>query len=154
MKPGPKKALLLSAILLAGLGAWFGWKAMSPQEPVYKGHPLTFWVEQWALHPVAREEAYIAIQEIGTNGIPFLLGRMRTTEPAIKAWLRAKAPLSWRSHLHLENTSEQQKSLGAFGLTVLGTNAGPAVPELMKLLSLEMNRNPPDRTSGDLLMLE
>lgn len=157
MKPGRKRILCVSAILLVGLVALFIWKPWIPSEPVYQGKKLTAWVEQWqtSLHPSTfppetRKEAASAVRQIGTNGIPFLLCLMRTEEPVLKAWLRDKVPPSWHSRLHLEKTAVQKRTLGTLGMVVLGTKAAPAVPELMELLSLEMNRNPPDPISGHL----
>lgn len=154
-----KKLLLAATILVVGVVAFSGWRAASQAEPVYEGRPLTSWVEQWRSNfwavggstdatKRATAEAAAAIQQTGTNGIQFLLGLMKTQEPAIKPWLRNKVPNSWHSRLHLENSATRLRKLGSLGLAALGTNGSPAVPELMNLLSLEMTCNPPDKDSG------
>lgn len=154
-----KKLLLAATVLVIGLVAFLGWKAASRAEPVYQGRPLTSWVTQWRSNfwavggstdatKRAAAEAAAAIHNTGTDGIQFLLGLMKTEEPAIKTWLRKKIPTGWHTRLHLEDTTAKLKTLGGLGLAALGTNGSPAVPELMRLLSLEMTRNPPDRDHG------
>ncbi len=153
------KKLVLGITLPVLALALFAWKVVSRSEPVYQGRPLTSWVEQWRANfwamggPTdetrkAAAEAEAAIHHTGTSGIQFLLGLMKTREPAIKPWLRKKVPNSWHSRLHLENSAPRLKKLGGLGLAALGTNGSPAVPELMNLLSLEMTRNPPDQDNG------
>lgn len=155
MKPRPKRILCLSAFLLIGLMALLVWKPWIPSEPVYQGKTLTSWLELslWGTtedssepNGASRAEAEEAIRHIGMKGIPFLLNLMSSEEPAIKPWFRTNTPSSWHRKLGLEQPygDSTRKFLGANGLAVLGTNAGAAVPELMKILSLETSRNPPD----------
>ena len=60
----------------------------APREPVYKGKPLTVWVEQYVEASRGNDrdynpaflEAETAIRAIGTDGIPILLNRLREPE--------------------------------------------------------------------------
>ena len=160
MKPGPKRILCLAACLLIGLVALFVWKAWRPSEPVYQGKTLSAWVEQWQSNRIAltmffdnpsrkaatyaREEAQKAILQIGTNGIPYLLRLVRSEELATPSWLKRTLPDSWLERLGLEDAGGKINQIGSHGLYILGTNASPAVPALMDLLSAELARSPID----------
>jgi hypothetical protein len=133
-------------------------KTDSHREPVYNGKPFSAWAEQWGSNhwqsyssadaKKADQEAEAAIRHVGTNGIPFLLDLMRARESALKTKLRTKLSRSWQARLHLEDRSGRLKLIGAHGLAALGTNAGPAIPGLMEMVSMEMIRVPPDRDEG------
>ncbi len=164
MKRGLKRVLCVSAFLLVSLVALLVWRPWVPSGPVYQGKILTAWVEQWSTNHkdfgpatderrTANQEAEFAIRQIGTNGIPFPLGLMGKEESAAKKLLHAIVPDALNPILQLEDNVRGFKWRGAFGLAALGTNAGPAVAELMRLLSVEVNRNPPDPTGGYLPLL-
>lgn len=158
MNARTRKFFFLLTFVFIFVFAFCVWKFLHPPEPVYNGKPLSAWAEQWGSNhwvthsgaeaKKADQEAQAAIQHIGTNGIPFLLDLMRARESALKTKLRTKLPRRWLARLHLEDRASRLKHAGAHGLAALGTNAGPAVPGLMELVSIEMTRNPPDRNDG------
>ena len=108
-------------------------------EPAYHGKPLSQWAAQYgtnhwrAPNCPADQEAEFAIREIGTNAIPFLLDLMRTRDSVVKQKLRTIVPWKWHARLFLRDNAETTRSIGAYGLAALGTNAPEAVPQLIEL---------------------
>ncbi|MSU56821.1 MAG: HEAT repeat domain-containing protein [Pedosphaera sp.] len=80
-------------------------------------------------------EAEFAIQQIGTNAIPFLLDRVRERDSVVKKKLRAILPRKWQDKLRLGDNSGEVRRTGAHGLAALGTNAPAAVPALIEIAS-------------------
>src|SRR5687767_1766984 len=60
------------------------------QEPRARGKSLSTWLERAGMgwREDAPEESKLAIREIGTNAIPFLLKKLQATEPQWKVWLQ------------------------------------------------------------------
>jgi hypothetical protein len=120
--------------------ALLAWMLLYPQEPACKGKSLTFWAQQYGSNnwrggggPAARE-AEVAIRQIGTNAIPFLLDLIRVRDSALKKKLREMAPRAWHDRLHIKDTSWDIRRTGAHGLAALGTNAPGAVPALIEIV--------------------
>ena len=129
-------ALVVLALLAATSVAWVFSRRV---EPVYDGRPLTFWAQQYGSNNwrsggknLARG-AEFAIQQIGTNAIPFLLDLMQAQDSDLKKRLRQHLPRTWHDQLHLKDKSGDLRRVGAHGLAALGTNAPAAVPALIKL---------------------
>jgi hypothetical protein len=131
----------LKVILPAGLGVlllgWLGLWILLQREPSYNGKRLSDWAQQfgannWSTNRAAAEEAKIAIQRIGTNGIPFFLDCMRKRDSILKAKLRKTFPRKWHDKLHLEEHSGDIRRVGSHGIAALGTNAALALPSLLQ----------------------
>src|SRR5580765_1161607 len=131
----------LKVILPAGLGvlllSWLGHSIFSQRETSYNGKWLSDWAQQfgannWSTNRGAAEEAKIAIQHIGTNGIPFFLDCMRKRDSILKAKLRKTIPRKWHDKLHLQDHSGDLRRVGAHGIAALGTNAALALPSLLQ----------------------
>jgi HEAT repeat protein len=136
MNAGRKRFAVVLALLLASALAFLAWKSFSPPEPVYHGKPLRAWLGQSTnQNETVSHEAKLALQEIGTNGIPFLLDLMRAEDSSVKKKLRAVLPraLQIRLRARLKDTSSELQEAGARGLFVLGTNAVTAVPALIEI---------------------
>lgn len=120
-------------LLLMGLALFSG------HEPTYQGKPLSGWAQQYGsnhwsgANRAADKEAEFAIQQIGTNSIPFLLDLIRARESALKKKLRTVVPQTWHDKLRLRDNSGKVRRVGAHGLAALGTNAAAAVPALIEL---------------------
>lgn len=129
--------LLLAAFSVA---AFLVWKFYRP-EPVYQGKPLSAWAQQygsnnWSARPELAREAEIAIRQIGSNAIPFLLDGIRAEESRIKKTFRGLLPRKWQYELRLKDTSGDIRRMGAHGIAALGTNAPAAViPKLIHIAS-------------------
>lgn len=131
--------LLIILLSLLGLASF------SRREPAYHGKSLSKWAQQYGsnhwsgANPAADKEAEFALQQIGTNAIPFLLERMRASDSGMKKTLRRIVPRRWHNELSLRDSSGKVRSTGAHGLAALGTNASAAVPAL-----IELAKNHPD----------
>ena len=128
-------AVVVLAFLVATAVAWLFLRRV---EPVYNGKPLTFWAQQYASNKrsgrkeLARE-AEFAVQQIGTNAIPFLLDLMQARDSDLKKRLRQHVASKWHDPLHLNDNSGKVRRMGAHGLAAIGTNAPAAVPALIEL---------------------
>jgi len=113
-----------------------------PNEPSYRGRTLTDWLQTdengKRLGPTSQHyylivtNSMVAIQAIGTNGIPTLLKLIQAHDSKPKIVL-----LSWLAHqrwLHTRVLPDWEKhNMGIRGLRILGTNAASAVPALIQL---------------------
>jgi len=134
-------ALLIGAVVVA----WW----TREREPRYKGVPLTAWLCTYDSYfgsgnfPTTSqmEDAAEAVRHIGTNALPFLL-RWMCDEPApwrIK-WRIAleKLPhpadrLGRLTDRRIGPGWELRHRLALYGFTILGPDASPAIPELIRL---------------------
>ena len=130
----PSKRLV--AVLLAlGIPFVIGWQIWSnTREPGYQGKRLTVWLDEgcenfdWA-GPNTEE----AIRAMGKDAIPTLLHLVSTRDSAYRR-IVIKLSRDYDSFpVHLRNRDRLQQ-MGAFGFRVLGDEARPAVPALIKLL--------------------
>jgi hypothetical protein len=133
---------LAGVIAFAFVISLLAWRLLHSPEPSYNGKPLTAWAEQYRTNhwrwagSAAEKDAEFAIQQIGTNGIPFLLELVRARDSVMKQRLRKVFPMSWWTRLDLIQTrGEVRRRVGVAGLLALGTNAVLAVPELIELAS-------------------
>jgi hypothetical protein len=132
--PAPAKRLV--AVLL-GLGIPFviGWQIWSnTREPSYQGKRLTIWLDEgcenfdWA-GPNTEE----AIRAMGKDAIPTLLRLVSTRDSAYRRMMISLSRDYDSFPVHLRNR-ERLQEMGGFGFRVLGGEAKPAVPALIKLL--------------------
>ena len=151
---------VIGAILLAGLLiVFFG----TAREPQYKDRTLTEWLQQaqaaWSKcadpdHP-ERDPAYlackIAVNQMGTNTIPFLLDDLLATESTLKPKIAALArqpvianvlPRTWRGALQDavfadKGNTIQRRVQATLGFALLEANANVAEPVLLKLIKDE-----------------
>jgi hypothetical protein len=132
---------LTGVIAFAFVIALLASRLLHSPEPVYNGKPLSEWAEQYRTNHwsrwaggAAEREAEFAVQQIGTNGIPFLLELVRARDSVMKLRLRKVFPVSWWIRLDLNQTrGEMERRVGVAGLVALGTNAVLAVPHLIEL---------------------
>jgi HEAT repeat protein len=146
LQSGPKRHVIKAAIVFivafAVLITFL--RPFYPAQPVHNGKPLIAWAQQygsnnWTANRAAAEEAQVAIRQIGTNSIPFLLRLMESRESSLKKRFRQVLPRKWHATLRLEDQSGDVRRIGAHGLAALGTNAPGAVPPL-----IELAKNHPD----------
>lgn len=119
-------------LLLALLGA--GWWLARDREPAYQGKTLSAWLHELDLlyyDGPDTEEAYAAVQQIGTNAIPHLLRKLQTKEYPWEGW-QQWLPHRGFSWLRLPAASGQRMDALA-GFRALGQQALPAIPQLLTL---------------------
>ena len=135
-------ACVVIAILAVAL--WPG-----EREPEYHGKKLSLWLEQARSKPFlgTSETAAMAVRQIGTNGLPWMLKwlgyeRPRWKEPALHIYV--KLPGKWRSQSTeewLANTGAGKRMVVQDGFEVLGKDGAPAVPVLVKFLRMHKSQS-------------
>ncbi len=147
MESRKRKHLLIVASGAVILLALFFLVTTADNEPVYNGRRLSEWV---TLHSnayrirnsslgVSKEEAATAIRAIGTNGLPFLNewtgyepGKLRSELNGTvfngPAWLRGNQFVVDRL-----TSREGLAAYAAEAFSALGSEAAPAIPELVKI---------------------
>jgi len=129
---------LFGIALVAGLLAGFGWLVLRPHEPLYRGRPLSFWLEEaHASGAYLREgvvtPAELALRARGTNALPILLQMAGTPLNGFRRTLGYMAREDSSRYLHLP-PQLYKHDLAAWGFRLLGPDARPAVPGLSRLL--------------------
>ena len=129
--------LALFAFLMAA--GWLWWHPPAP-EPLYRGKPLTYWLEGALNFDGAPGEspdrtidrAKEAVLGAGTNAIPTLLRLLRD-----KHWLYKQKALGLAYRLNLASAPHQAQSppqlQADFGFQILGPRASAALPALLKI---------------------
>jgi hypothetical protein len=143
--------LLLVSVVLVGR------KVMWPDELVYKGKPVTEWMERtfWGDQPGTSMstaewmQAAYAVDELGTNIIPYSLKLAWTRDSSLKrAVLKSPWPRKAFNLLGLSKrydrwvqASSVNPQIATDALKFLGQGAKPAIPELLRLLRTSDNPN-------------
>lgn len=145
-------------LIVAGIGvalAVAGALVWSPSEPEYHDKPLRFWLQ--AFDPnyrskppgystnatdegPTRDEAETVIRAIGTNALPTLLRMIAYHLNPLEIKLRLLI-LRLPSILRVQPTNPNPNSEALMAFYTLGTNAGPAVPQLIEICDRESDRN-------------
>ncbi len=113
------------------------------REPEYKGKKLSEWIilsYQSRVPPETRpiDQARDAVQQIGTNAIPFLLQWIRYEPTAWRRKILSYRDMGWDNFLIrilLRDSRDERAGRGQRGLELLGTNAIIALPDLAKSIS-------------------
>jgi HEAT repeat protein len=134
-----RRAVLFVATLVVLVLLWQ--LAARRGEPRYKGRTLTYWLavhQKAPLNSAESQEAAEAIQQIGTNALPYLMARLTSHTSSWRLRMASTAerlpgPNHWVTKLLL---GEEDRLVAADdGFTLLGAQAVPAVPELLRMLS-------------------
>lgn len=129
-----KRFVFLSAAAIASAGV-VCFVLLSHSGPAFKNRPLSWWVEQHYSSPENNARAAEAIRAIGTNALPFLLAELQSSPSSL---LRSSKPLMIRIYPEFVQRRygkiwmRHDAAVQAF--KVLGTNAMPALPQLISLL--------------------
>jgi hypothetical protein len=129
------------------------------REPEYDGVPLSEWLERFDREKTSintngiwgASAAYDAIQQMGTNTLPFLVRWIQYDKPG---WRQRLYDASWKlprkiffsrtySRLITLGDKRHRADIAAQGFKILGRKAEAAVPELKRLAQ----RSPLDETS-------
>ena len=133
---GKKSRVIIWPAVMAAVAvaAWMMIRAAAgPAQPVYEGKPLGFWLVQ--LNPGEKyeqkqhDEAVVAVQQMGTNAVPFLLRLLRARDSEFKSFLEEfDIP---GIHFTLATDLNYRALLG---FEALGPKGAGAVPDLIALL--------------------
>jgi hypothetical protein len=128
----PRLILILLAVILLGCVAFL---FIGPKEPLYHGKTPSAWL--WELNDRLRGGTNHSGQEVdihgmGTNAVPTLLrfAGANHGKPVSKLIELVNGQKLFHIHARAE---EDKHFLANLGFMLLGTNAAPAVPELLKL---------------------
>jgi hypothetical protein len=112
------------------------------REPEYQGKKLSEWLDTYELDKsdgMASGAGDKAIRSIGTNAIPFLVRCMETHPLSLKIrlarWLESRGWAGERTMRVLRRDGIQDFRYGLKGFEVLGVIAGPAAPELARIVN-------------------
>jgi HEAT repeat protein len=136
-------------VVLALLGG-FAWVVLRPHEPAFEGKPLSVVLNEanrngglaqgqsTGVYPPGSElprlRAERALRALGTNALPILLKMAGTRMSGFRQVVGAMAGDSKMDFLHLP-PQEGKHEIAAWGMRLLGKEARPAVPALIRLLS-------------------
>ena len=145
-KPGPsttrqrdsKKRLLVVSLIFLASGFAFWLATGSRRELLYKGKPISYWVDQACVLDTS-SQAWVSRQEvekIGRTAIPYLVQRMRTPNGlrGVCRWLRAGLPVSLQRHFPEVRSGREIREGAAMTVGLFGQEAAPAVRDLARLL--------------------
>ncbi len=144
-------ALLAVLVLSAALGGWWLVKRM-PDEPHNRGHPLSYWVQQYESAAGAGQylpvrlspEAVAAVRGIGTNALPTMIRWMTRPESGVEAkivtWAHdGRIPLWARRFLVPAYAKSYRPGSAIMAFRALGPAAKDAVPVLARMLNSPNN---------------
>jgi hypothetical protein len=148
---------VLGILLAAALG-WAIWRAMRPRkaEPVYEGHPLTYWLAPSHAQPKISPSDLRSVGAPGELLTPALARRLQTDPSAVPFLVRAlrrdswagaalhaqsvwpKLPPSVKRHLPAPPVDDREaRRNAAILLAGMGSIAKPAIPALIRALKEE-----------------
>lgn len=131
------KILALCAVFVAGVLSL----VYFTREPSTDGRTLSQWLRLGSeFHHPSRDNTDVtnAIRKIGVKGIPILLDKLTATDAAWKRMFANK----WGDRFHAYRWTHpalNQHYEAVYGFSILGTQAGIAIPELTRMLSLTNN---------------
>ena len=127
---------MIAVSLAIGIGLTWVWiSSRVSDEPLHKGKPISYWIDHASRpHP---SNFCGEVREIGSRAIPFLIEKLRTRD----TWFRRarialyqKLPSPVQDRLpEIEDAPSVQYGAAAC-LSLFGSEAKAAVPELIKLL--------------------
>ncbi len=130
---------IVVACLFVGLVV-FVFVGLGRSEPSIRGRTLTDWIERMWIEPAGSPghlEARQAILDIGTNAIPHLLYCLEgkpTPKEEVEEYLMTKFFTKTAVWLTGKKDYRRRPSYAVAGFKLLGTNAVPALPQLVELL--------------------
>jgi hypothetical protein len=137
-----RKKLIALALGLAAVAALLAFN-LRDREPVYRGHELSYWIARYnppAVTP-SQEEAYNAINQIGTNAIPSLLHWVAYRPSSFRVKidpLLYKLPNKFFPNFITRAEERADHASDAF--RVLGQRATNAIPALLLLATNSTDR--------------
>jgi hypothetical protein len=154
-----RKRLLITASSVLAIGAIvFLLKGRRAPDPIIDGKPLSHWlVAKYVEHTGDPAANYEAIKSAGTNALPFLLVQIQQYRPPAR-WesnliVFSRAVLPAKAANVIERQLSRSEGLAvACGVAfeILGTNASPAIPGLVRVAT---QKDPAERAQLALFAL-
>lgn len=136
-----KRVHIALAVMVVALVSVIAWQVLRLREPVYQGKRLSVWLVQYSTNHysagrdgVLDKQAENAIQQIGTEALPVLLGKLRARDTRLKQVMMAWAQKQKLVHFNFKSANQCHNEAVA-GYEALGSLASVQVPSLMDTLS-------------------
>jgi hypothetical protein len=132
MEPPPRRFRAIALILsLTGLavGLWFAW---SRAEPVYRGKPISYWIELDRVNLDSDDEVAAAFAAMDDRAVKWLIAEVAWKPSPTMSWLREKA---WKFHIEIP-IRKYRRPDAAIGLGRMGPKALAAVPVLQEAVTV------------------
>ena len=130
---GLGRALRLRALTVAALAVVLLLTFLPPTEPIRKGKPLNYWLDQ--VLTTNRPEAEIAIHEFGTNIVPILQAKLKSEHSMVRTWYRknwAALPMALQHGLRAPLPIEEAQEPIYRALRALGPAVVPCMTEWLQ----------------------
>jgi hypothetical protein len=141
----PKRRLILGLLGLAALIAALAFALSRPWEPSYQGVILSRWLELYSSAGTEkvpweeRERAALAIRNIGTNALPFLLTwvsyQPREWQDKLATFVTHHENFTFLERFTFEDKRLHRTSDAVIGFKILGALGSPAVPALVRSIN-------------------
>jgi HEAT repeat protein len=126
------------AVILLILAVAAGWWLLTPQEGVYRGRPVSFWVRQLQITQIGQKNDTLdVLLNIGPDCLPTLATELQTRDGFItKGWqkLWPKLPVNLRKILPQPSSGTDRRATAAWALGQIGPAARPTTPVLVMAL--------------------
>jgi hypothetical protein len=156
MRNRRKIFIALACAIAVGALAWI---VTRDREPTYDGESLTYFVlrsppDYSPQAYKAGERVAKAIEQIGTNAIPYLIKWLQYEEPKPNWKTQLRATVRRRLGKDIFNsTGIDRASLAPLAFQPLGPKADPAIPELTRLANQSKTGNVPKRAIWALALI-
>ena len=128
----PKQLTQFAFFLTTVIGCLIPIQPARAKEPEYNDKPLSEWLLMYAAREDQSEKA---IRQIGTNAIPTLLDLLSATDSNKRRVVSKMKSSSFTKEFSRSQVSaEDVRTLAVDTFKLLGTNANPAIPQLVGLL--------------------
>ena len=137
-----RKRFGIVALVTLVIIACMSWEAQRPHGPEYKGKRLSAWLEEYntAGSMDKTKPASAAIRAMGTNCLPFLLANIKHINSPLKESFFQMLQKQHLVKIPFDGV-DRCKSPSFLALGVLGSNAAPIFPELLRVAQ-ESNTSP------------
>lgn len=137
-----KRLRILGIILIAAAVVFLAWLVLFPHtpDPVYQGKALSQWVatpNPGRYDASGSASAIVAVRQMGTNALPFLIREFRSRDALI--WRILPGPLyrlkmTGRIRTLFGPTADERQQRAGYFLEMLGPVAKPVIPALSECL--------------------
>jgi hypothetical protein len=114
---------LVAALALVAIGIWIAW---SRSEPVYRGKPISYWVEPWRHTNETSATVKAAFDDMDDRAVEWLIQELKWKPSMLAVWIN---PYIYRWDMAFPDKPDP-RLWAAVALSELGARAIPAIPAL------------------------
>jgi hypothetical protein len=145
---GKRVYIGLAVVALALIGVIVWRVTQPPDEPVYRGKPLSEWLDTINVSDV--QAANDAVRQADTNAIPALLRMLKAKDSPLKVNLMRLVQSQHIFKVHY-TPAKVWNSAGCWGFAILGKKGQRAVPQLIEIVHQKIS---PDSQSSAIYALD